>query len=102
MTDTSVLLLCSLIAFITIGVVYVMNKITAARLYRDMVETDLPKSPYGVSREYGGGGWGYCITKNGEVMYSENKSRVFLNFKHAVNEINKLESIEGYQKTKIR
>jgi hypothetical protein len=35
-------------------------------------------------------------------MYSENKSRVFLNFKHAVNEINKLESIEGYQKTKIR
>lgn len=103
MSDIKVLLICSLLAFITIGVVYVMNKITAARLFKELVKyEEMPKSPYGVSREYGNGSWGYCITKNDEVMYSENKSRLFDSVEEAVREINKLEGIQGFRKTKIR
>lgn len=103
MTDIQVLLFCCLIAFITICIVYVMNKRTAAKLFRHLVnpEEALPKSPYGVSRECGNSGWGYCITKNGEVMYSDNKSKLFNTIEEAVREINKLEGIEGFMKTRI-
>lgn len=104
MSDIQVLLFCCLIAFITICIVYVMNKKTAARLFNQVVnpESALPPSPYGISRENGSGGWGYCITKNGEVMYSNNKSRIFGSVEEAVREINKLEGVQGFRKTKIR
>lgn len=104
MSDIQVLIFCCLIAFITICIVYVMNKKTAARLFNQVVnpEDALPPSPYGVSREHGSGGWGYCITKNGDVMYSSNKARIFDSVEEVVREINKLEGVQGFRKTKIR
>lgn len=105
MTDIQVLLWCCLIAFITICIVYVMNKKTSARLFVKLVDPDsaLPKSPYGVSREYGSNGmWGYCITKNGDVMYSSNTAKVFESIDSAIRDINLLERLEGYRPTKLR
>jgi hypothetical protein len=81
-----------------------MNKRTAAQLFKHLVnpEEALPKSPYGVSREYGNGGWGYCITKHGKIMYSDNKSLIFGSIEEAVREINKIEGVEGFMKTRIK
>lgn len=103
MSDVQVLLICCLIAFITICVVYAMNKATAARLFVHVVDpnANLPKSSYGVSRESVTGTWGYCITKNGSVMFSGGKSKLFESIDEAIEEINKLEGLEGFRKSKI-
>ncbi len=97
------ILVSIVIAVIVICIMVYMNKQTAARLYSDLVlDADKPESPYGVSREISeGGSWGYCITKDGEVMYSGNKSRVFNSVKDAVREINKIESVQGFKKTRV-
>lgn len=104
MSDIQVLLFCCLISFITICIVYVMNKATSARLYKDLVEpvSALPKSPYSLSREKGGGNtWGYCITKNGEVMYSDGSAQV-MDLDTAIKQLNIIERIEGVKPTKLR
>lgn len=96
------ILICVVICFVSVCITIFLNKRTAAKLYQSLVlEADKPESPYSVSREYGPGGWGYCITKNGEVMYSDNKSRVFRKIEDAVTEINKLEGVQGYKKTRV-
>lgn len=91
------------IAVIVICVMVYMNKRTAAKLYADLVlDIDKPVSPYGVSREISeGGSWGYCITKDGEVMYSGTKAKVFDSVNAAVREINKLEAVQGFRKTRV-
>lgn len=105
MNDIQVLLFCCLIAVITICIMNAMNKATAARLYKDLVdpESNLPKSPYGVSREIGSNGaWGYCITKDGSVLYSDRKAQVFTTVQAAIHEINIIERLEGFRPTQLR
>lgn len=97
------ILISLVLAVAVICLMVYMNKRTAAKLYSELVlDADKPNSPYGVSREISeGGSWGYCITKDGEVMYSGNKSRVFKSVKAAVKEINTLEMVQGYKKTRV-
>lgn len=97
------ILISIIVALIVICITIYLNKRTAAKLYSELVqECDKPKSPYGISRELASNGfWGYCITKDGEVMYSDKSSQVFSSFEVALKEINKLEAVQGYKKTRV-
>lgn len=97
------IVICIVISIVVICITLYLNKLTAAKLYSEIVlDADKPTSPYSVSRERAeNGAWGYCITKNGEIMYSGNNSRVFGSIKEALREINNLEAIQGYKKTRV-
>ena len=109
MSDIQVLLLCATMCFITIGVVIHLNAKTAAKLYQTLVDPESvkkPKSPYGIVREIGtNGSWGYCITKDGKIMYSSDgetrTATVFARIEQAISEINIFEKLEGYKVTKL-
>lgn len=97
------ILFCIIICVFTICVTIFLNKRTSANLYKEMVlDANKPDSPYSVSRECGDSGdWGYCITKDGEIMYSNGKSRIFDSVAQALKEINTLEAVQGYKKTRV-
>lgn len=65
------------------------------------IKDSLPKSPYGVSREILNKKWGYCITKDGNVVYRDNYAQFFHTIESAVYAINELERVEGYQLTSV-
>lgn len=100
------LLVCCTILFVCICIVYVMNKRIAAWIYVKTVnpESTKPKSPYGLSRELNNNDvWGYCITKNGEIIYDKSKNAVVYSYvEGAIVDMNILEQLEGYEKTKLK
>ena len=65
------------------------------------IESTLPKSPYGVSREILNQKWGYCITKDGNVICRDNYAQFFHTIELAVAAINQLERVEGYKRTRV-
>lgn len=97
------LIICVVLCVAVICLMIYMNKRTAAKLYAELVQDSTkPDSPYGISRECNSDDvWGYCITKNGEVMYSANRSRIFGTIKLALKEVNALEAVQGYKKTRV-
>lgn len=100
------LLVCCTILFVCVCIVYTMNKRIAAWVYVKTVnpEGTKPKSPYGLSRERNqNDDWGYCITKDGKIIYDESNSAVVYSFvEGAIKDMNILEQLEGYEKTKLK
>ncbi|AQW89000.1 hypothetical protein FDH34_gp445 [Serratia phage BF] len=102
----NILIICTTIMFISALIALMVNRSIAARIYErtilDLAQSDLPDSPYGVSREpRGDGSWGYCITKNGKIVFSSDTAQIFPSIGTIINEINKLEKIEGYKLTRV-
>ena len=104
------LIICTTVIFIAAFIMYLNVKSIAAYVYVKTVcpdpEEHLSKSPYGISRELDSNGkWGYCITKNGEIMYSDDRGKltapVYIEFMSALKDMNLLEKIEGYKITKV-
>lgn len=102
----STLLVCCTIMFVCVCIVYTMNKRIAAWVYVKTVnpESSNPKSPYSLSREQNiEHNWGYCITKNGEIVYDDKRNAiVYSTAEGAIKDMNILEQLEGYEKTKLK
>lgn len=92
-----------LLMFIACCLVFVANKMIAARIYiRTVEQREGRKSPYGlVPAQAVDKSWGYCITKHGEIYRTDKYSSapVYSNANYALRELNLLEKLEGYKPT---
>jgi len=100
------LLICCTILFVCVCIVYAMNKRIAAWIYVKTVNPEATgkKSPYSLSREQNvDKEWGYCITKNGSIVYDDkNNAIVYSTVSGALYDMNIMEQLEGYEKTKLK
>lgn len=93
-----------LLMFIACCLVFVANKMIAARIYIRTVEKhEGKKSPYSFSIELNKNNeWGYCITENGKIIYSNHgmgPAIVYNNLKDLIRQMNMLEKVNGYKLT---
>ncbi|EBS4516556.1 hypothetical protein DQT32_03980 [Salmonella enterica subsp. enterica serovar Braenderup] len=93
-----------LLMFIACCLVFVANKLIAARIYIRTVEKhEGKKSPYSFSIEQNSKNeWGYCITENGKLLYSNGgygSAIVYKNLKDLLEQMNLLEKVNGYKIT---
>lgn len=84
-------------------ITFISNKMIAESIYNRSICSSGKKSPYGITREKSScGDWGYCITKSGEIIFSDsNEAKLYLTISEAITEMNMFESIEGYKLTNI-
>jgi hypothetical protein len=113
MTDTQIIMFCTVVLAITACVIHNSTKTIAAMLYRRMVTGEIepptppkpkPKSPYGVIHTVSSNkNWGYCVTKNGEIFRSSRSASapVYTKITDAMAVINTYEKLEGYEVSDI-
>ncbi len=104
MTLVQILIISTAIMFVAACITFLASKLIARNIYLRTIapNTGAKKSPYGV--EYvksENGKWGYCVTKKGSILYSENHAKVFTTIEECVRHINQFEKIEGYEKTRV-
>lgn len=89
---------------IIICITAIICKNLIIKFQREMINGKVLKdSPYGISREEAKSGRiGYCITKNGKVLYTAtDTATVYNDINSCIKEINIFEKLEGYKLTSL-